>query len=386
MPTYTQTNFKDNVFDSTLDADISSALTVQDLLNRAARIVNGEIDLRSAKRRSTFTPNIFDDVYEYTCPTDLKDRAIIDLIPQTNRSLDSKLFLVSQEVFDRKKSIYKNMVAFSEDDFTRKVKADLDVDDEKLVVSNLDSLTAGGGTWATFSAGSTNVAADTANYVEGSGSIKFDLASGTTTAGIVNTDLNDLDISDYVNAGSLFVWAYINSTTNLTNFIVRIGNDSSNYYTQTITTTNEGTSFVTGWNLLRFDFASMTETGTVSDTAVDYCAIYMTKTSGKNDAGYRFDNIQLHTGQIFDILYYSKYPWQTSGGSYIENSTTSTDKVNADTEEFDLFVYKAKEMAAIELLRDINLATYFGNIYKDMKKDYINKHPSERVKEEAQYY
>lgn len=382
---YTYTNLKDQIIDPLSYPNAASSVTVLNVINRSARNVLSEIDLRSSKRRSTLTPHIFDDIYQYTCPTDLKGDALIDLMPQANRSLDSRLVLVQPETFDRKKSIYKNMVAVFDDDFTRKILADLDVDDTKLVVSNLDSLTAGGGTWETFSAGSTGVAQDTDYFVEGSGSVKFDLASGTTTGGIVNTNLDDLDISDYINNGSLFVWVYINSTTNLTNFIIRIGNDSSNYYTQTITTTNEGLSFVAGWNLLRFDFASMTETGTVVDTAVDYCALYMTKTSGKEDDGYRFDDIQLHTGQIYDVVYYSKYPWQTSAGVYIENSTTSTDKINADTDEFELFVQKGK-VEMFRELKEYDQMKLAQAEYDRLKGIYLLNNRSERIKMQIKYY
>ena len=385
MAIYTQTNLKDNIFDSTLDADISNALTTQDLMNRSARIVNSELDLRSAKRRSALSPKLFDDQYDYTCPSDLKDQAIIDIIDQTNRDEDNRFLLTTQEIFDRTKTSQKNLVAFADDDLVRKLRISADVEDSVVAGASFDSLTIDGGTWATFSAGSNNVVADTENYIEGSGSIKFDLVSGTTTGGLVNTDLDDIDLTDYLNNGSVFVWAYVASTTNLTNFIIRIGSSASDYYTQTVTTTNEGAAFVAGWNLLRFDFVSMTETGTVDDDNADYLALYMTKTSGKNDSGYRFDGLSLHTGEYHDVLYYSKYPWVSNAGAYKENSTTSTDLLNCDTEEFDLFVYKGKELAAADM-KDWNAVTYYKDVYNERKMNYQKKYKSERMKLETNYY
>ena len=48
-----------------------------------------------------------------------------------------------------------------------------------------------------------------------------------------------------------------------------------------------------GWNLIRFDFSTATETGTVVPASCDYCVIYMTKDAGKTDeTGFRFDHIQ----------------------------------------------------------------------------------------------
>jgi hypothetical protein len=385
MAVYTQTNLKDNIFDSTLDADISNALTVQDLMNRAARIVNSEVDLRSAKRKAALSPKLFDDQYDYTCPTDMKDVGVIDLVDQADRRLDSRWQLTTQEQFDRKKTIQKNLIAFADDDLVRKIRVSADINDTVIVVSSLDSLSSGGGTWTLFG-DAENVAVNTNNFVQGIGSIGFDISgAGGTTAGIQNTSLTTFDVTDYKDNGSAFVWVYINSTTNLTNFILRLGSDSSNYYSMTATTTNEGVAFVAGWNLLRFDFSGKSTTGTPDDDGCDYAAIYMTKAGAKTDDGYRFDYLTLHTGEYHDIVYYSKYGWVSNAGVYKENSTTSTDLLNCDTEEFDLFVYKGKEIAAADM-KDWNAVTYYEKKYLERKAEYQKKYKTERKRLEFNYY
>ena len=144
MPVYTYTNVKEQVLTDTTGQNAFTAL--RNVLNRSIRRVLAEVDLRSSKRRARVAQRIFDDIHDYTCPTDLKDTAVIDLIPQVNRSLDSRLVLVSQEVFDRKKSIQTNMVALAEDDLIRKLRFSKDADDTVVIVSTLDSLSAGGGT------------------------------------------------------------------------------------------------------------------------------------------------------------------------------------------------------------------------------------------------
>ena len=387
---YSYTNLKDQIVDTLSYANAGSSVTVLNVINRACRLVNSEIDLRSAKRRAALSPKVFDDQYDYTCPTDLKDEAIIDIIAQANRSADSDFRLVTPQEFDRKKTLSKNLVAFSDDDLVRKVRVSADINDTVLAVASFDSLTNDGGTWALFG-DAENVAADTDNYLEGSGSVKFDISSaGGTTAGLQNTGLTTFDITNYVNNGSVFVWAYINTVVDtgsdgLTNFILRIGNDSSNYYTQTITTTNESAAFAAGWNLLRFDFASMTQTGTVDLDACDYIALYMTKETGKVDNGYRFDNLTLHTGEYHDIFYYSKYPWQSSAGTYIPNSTTSTDLLNADTDEFELFVMKGK-VEMFRELKEYDQMKLSQQEYEMLKDKYMRRNRSQRLKYEFNYY
>jgi len=381
MPVYTYQNLYDDV-NGMVHQKIANLVTPLRTLNRAVRFVVGDIDLRSTKRRVAAAPNLFNDVYDYTCPTDMKGTALIDIAPQVSRSEDSDVRLTSEEEFDRLKTIDLMMVAFSDRDFTRKLRISMDIDDDELLISELDSLTSGGGTWEAFGDG-TNLTADLDNFVKGNGSINWDIsAAGGTTAGIKNADLESSDISDFLSAGSAFVWAYITSTTNLTNYILRLGSSETVYHSKTVTTTHEGTAFVAGWNLLRFDLQSLTDTGTPDDEDITYAALYMTKAAGKvSETDYRFDWLILKRGKIHNVLYYSKYGWQSIAGTWIENSTALTDLLNVDTEEYELIAIKAAEYAAQEL-SDWNDVKYFQNEYSNPqgtgKKDqYILKWPSE---------
>ena len=382
---YTYSDYLNQVVDSNRRSNITNVITAANFLNRAARLVVSENDLRSTKRNSPLAAHLFDDVYSYASPTDLKGDALIDLIPQVNRSTDFRLELVSEQEFDMKKTIKSNLVGIATDELVKRILFSGDVSDTIITPATLDSLTADGGTWVLFG-DATNVAADTTNFVKGGGSVSFDLVGSGTTAGISNVGLNSFDITNYINSGSVFVWVYINSTTNLTNFIIRIGNDiTANYYTQTITTTNEAAAFVNGWNLLRFDFASMTQTGTVAPTTCDSIAIYMTKSSGKSDDGYRIDDISLHTGQIHNVLYYSRYPYQTAAGAFLENSTATTDLLNAEMDEFEGFVWRGK-MELYRELRRFDLVQDARNEYILWQKNYKKLYPSERIQRNRYYY
>ena len=381
---YSYSDLLNQIVDSNRRQNITNVITAANFLNRAARIVVSECDIRSTKRNSVLASNLFDDIYSYAAPSDLKGDAIIDFDPQVNRSSSFRLELLSEQEFQMKKTIKDNVIALATDDLVKRILFSGDVDDTILVGGTLDSLTSEG-TWSAYN-DAANLAADTDNYVKGGGSLKFDLTGSATTAGIQNTTITSLDITKYVNTGSVFVWVYINSITNLTNFILDVGNDlTTNYYTQTITTNNEGVAFYNGWNLLRFDFVSMTQNGTVAPTTVDSIRIYMTKTSGKSDDGYRFDDISFHTGEIHNVLYYTKYPWQTSAGVFLENSTATTDLLNADTDEFELFVFKGKEELFKELRR-FDLAKQAKEDYTLLKAEYKKRNPSERVERNKRYW
>lgn len=385
LSAYQYSDLLNQIIDQNRRSNITNVITARNYINRAARLVATEVDLRSMKRKAVLGTDLFDDVYSYPAPSDLKSDAIIDFAPQVNRSSDFRLELVSEQEFDQKKTIKRNVIAVATDDLAKRILFSGDVDDTILKPASLDTLTTDGGTWVLFG-DAESVAADADNYVVGGGSVKFDISSaGGTTAGLQNASLTQFDITDYTNAGHVFVWVYINSTTNLTNWILRIGNDSSNYYTQTVTTDHASLAFVNGWNLLRFDFASMTQTGTVAPTTCDYIAIYMTKTAGKTDDGYRVDDVSLHTGEIHDVLYYSRYPWQTSAQAYIENSTADTDYLNAEMDEFEGFVFKGKEELFRELRR-FDLVKDAREQYENWKREYKMRNPTERVHRNRFYY
>lgn len=309
----------------------------EDFANRVVREVNNDIAIRSTRRKASLSPELFPEIYQYACPSDLRDYRIIDIPAQAKR-YDGSFGLVPSEQFAV--SPQKGDIAIDDYNGVRTLLVNSHVTTDTIVISPLESTTSGGGTW-TAVGDATNLRDDGDDYIKGAGSLAFDIGSGaTTTAGIVNTGVNTVDISDYLGGhSSVFVWVRINSTTNLTNFILRLGNDASNYYSKTVTARHDGNAFQSGWNLLRFPLTSLTETGTVTDTAIDYVSIYMTKTAGKIDeTDYKFNNIVLMRGVIHEIAYYSKYGWQNTSGTYLENSTDTSDYVVADTSEYEIFV------------------------------------------------
>ena len=255
---------------SQLNTDVASqvsgtytAANFLTIANLAVKQILQDLDLRSSKRKTALSPNLFNDEYQYSCPSTIKSDRIIDIEPQLDRGRYDYWELVSNEEFDRYKSegsfdkwgdpvnlnntswTGRNLVAFARDDLVNKLLISRPIDDDELVIDRLDSV----GNWGEFGDGD-NLTADADNYVKGSSCINWDISDAAgTTAGIYNGSLSTFDISDYYTAGSAFVWAYITSATNLTNFILRVGSDSSNYYYITITTNNEGASFYAGWNL-----------------------------------------------------------------------------------------------------------------------------------------
>ncbi len=385
---YTRANLKTRI-NAGIQGKIGMLISEEDMMNEAVRNIVARVDLKSTRRRATLTPNLFNGRHIYSAPSDLKGFSIIDIPTQAREQRsDGEWALVPSEFYERESLKKDSMVAIDDYNGQRVLKMNSVIDSDEHVFSTLDALTSGGGTWSAFG-DAESLAADTDDFIKNNGSLKFNLSSaGGTTAGIQNSGLNSFDMTDYFGGTSaFFMWAKITSTTNLTNFILRFGNDSSNYYSKTITTQSDGTAFVNGWNLLRFDVSSLTETGSVTKTAIDYATIYMTKDTAKvSESDYKFDNLTLKRGVVSYFKYYSKYGWQNSSGTYIENSSDDADLLLADTDEFNLFVLAGRILAGEEVGLTETEIQRKEKALEDAIKKYELNNPSEAKIMSYDYY
>src|SRR3990167_6719805 len=386
-PIYSQSDFYEMV-DGMVHQKFAQCNDRQVISNRAVRTVLGEVDLRSSKRSAQLSPNMYEDVYEYAAPTDLKGEKIIDLRKQVNRSSMERWTLIDDDDFDRTKGLSQHRIALRDENFSKLLLIDGVEGSDNLVLHSCESLTANG-TWAA-TADASNLTLDNDNFITGGGALNFDMAAGAATGYIENSTMDALDLTDYDEKGSIFVWVFIPDYSDaeadtVTNFILRWGNDTSNYWSRTVTTNNEGATFYDGWNLLRFDWNGATETGTVAPATIDYLRLTVTKsTSLAADTDWRVDNFVIRLGTIYDVVYFTKYGWQTSALAYQEESSATTDLLVADTDEIEIIAFKAAEYASQEL-KDYDDTKYFRDEYELAKKNYEANNPSEALKKRRAY-
>lgn len=353
----------------------------RDSVNNSATEVWAETRLKSAKRQASSSYRLFDEVYSYTCPSDLEE--IIDIAPQSpDRTYFEEWTLVTEEEFDRRKTSSDMLVAISQRDSVKKLLINKEIDDSTLSIDPLDDST----DWHTVG-GATNLSSDSDNYIKGSGSIEWDIdATAVTTAGIYRDDLDTFDLTDYITDGTAFVWVYLSEADDITNFIVKLGSSTGNYYSMTTTTAADGTAFTDGWNLLKWDFSGATETGTVDDDGCVYASIYMTKLATKvSQVGFRFDQLQVKLGVFWNVLYYSDCPWRSSTGTYKTESTTDSDILNVEAGEYPLLIEKGVQVLGYEV-KELNDADRAEKRYEAKQSTYTANNPSEAKLLTSEYY
>jgi len=356
------------------------------LINRAARQLLLDVDPQETKRTVEFVNPIFDTVYDYPIAADVKGNKIIDIYPQVQRLPRDIWSQAYNQAFDvAKQNIFslKNMFSVNFNTSLKTLRVNAPFLNAPVIVSQIDNIT-NNGTWAVGGT-ATNLTENNSNFVQGAGSLQFDVTVGTGT--LENSTLTAVDLSDYLNQSSLFVWVYVPTGSQLTSVDLRWGSDNANYYNLTVTQNQQATAFVNGWNLCQFTWSSATVTGAPVDTAIDYARVSLVMT-GVN-TGVKVNGMNSILGTILNYEYYSKYLFRNSStGAYQETVLADADLVNLDTESYNLLFNQVAYLAT-QQQQGID-ASYDASIFKDAYDTgilrYKAQYKSEVQKPQSTYY
>lgn len=288
-------------------------------------------------RLGTLAGTIHDDFYNYALPADFG--SLIDLIPQDNRNNWDSAFRRGAGQFDLEKAIKQKTVSIEGSEGSKFIRINWRSRMGK-VLNAMDSLTANG-TWAAVGSAA-NLAANSIFKISGSASIEFDLVA--TGDGIKNITMTAVDLTDEDEVADVFVWVYFPTVP--TSVSAKWGNDlTTKFWTAVAQTTQaDGTAFKIGWNLLKFPWATATETGTVAPATID--SFQITVAAGAAINNLRVDNVVFSIGRNFDIKYYTKYFFKTSAGVYESRFTSDDDFALVDNDSLPLFLFELlKDMA-----------------------------------------
>lgn len=359
------------------------------LCRDAAELVLARLDPAETVRKSVLTNPVYDRIYDYALPDDFKAPSDLKKQAQSpgyndNSSL-SRTF--SRQFNNRKQDnsfavVWENSVQFLR--FTKALNT-------PALIDKADSLTENG-TW-TVGGNASNLDLDTLNFIAGSGSLKADVSS---PGAVVNA-------------------------------ILRIGNDSSNYYSKTITA-GHFEAFKVGWNLCRFDLSTAVLTGTVDMENIDY--IRLTVTYNTNQTAYfektltnpidlsdnylsdgavfgyvnfnsitslsvlRIDNLTANLGTLYDLNYYSNYIFRSAAGTWIEQPTADTDLLNLSAVSYKIFEAELCRIITQQIQGSMGAFDFaYWNLQLEGDDDreglydqYLTQFPSERIDGQTSYY
>ena|SRR3990167_2585168 len=344
------------------------------LFKEAAVNLLTEISPAETERHSSIS--VFGTVYDYAPPTDIK--AVKDIRPQSGRSANDNPTRRYGEDFDINKT--DNDFTLEWRDASRVLRYSKNIGNT-AGIHTMESLTANG-TWDGTAA---NVAISTFNPYKGSGAIQADFDTGEY---IENDDMTKIDLSDHKNKSIIFLSIYLPDATALTSISLRFGSSTSAYFTQTASAPQFG-SFRNGWNLIPFNWNGATETGTVDADNIDY--IRVTLTLSASDTDIKIDNIFSALPKVVDLVYYSKYLFRSSAGTWLETPTADTDIVNLDVDAENLFVYECVRLAALQIQGNEDIYRSYTNLLYGTSQEtgkydrYKGRSPDESIKPQLQH-
>jgi hypothetical protein len=381
---YTISDLKTDATNHLHGTTLNKVPDVNGLIFEAGRNVLTRIDPRETKRISSLTNAIYDDVYDYALPADLKGKKVVDIRPIEGQTISDEMYQWYNSEFQQYKTSLDGAFAIKDNSGVKTIQIAKELTQGETV-HTMDSYD-GNGTW-TGTNNATTVETDTFSKMSGSGSVKFTITASGSTATLTNNSMTAVDLSDEEDVGSLFMWVYFSAVTPITSVQLKWGSDSSNYWHKTVTTNQDGSNFIVGWNLLRFDWDGANEVSSPDSTVVDYLQINIAY-DGTAITTVRLDNIVARLSSTFEIEYYSKYLFKNSSGTWIEKPTEDTDIVNLDTEAYNLILYEFLHLVSQVVQGEegkFDLG-YFTDKRKEAWDVYMADNKSEINKPSSSYY
>jgi hypothetical protein len=357
------------------------------IFNRTARQILLDIDPQETKRIQQFVNPIYNSIYDYAVPVDLKGNRVVDIRPQANRNPNEVLVQNYNQFFDLSKKNTSGLnFTINFNTGVKTIRINNSFLPPPVVVNQCDNTT-DNGTWSSGGSAS-NLSVNNVRFVSAAGSLQFDLAASGSQGYLENSTMESVDLTEQYNQGALFLWVYLPTGSDFSSITLRWGTNSSSYYSVTVTTTQVNTSFVNGWNLLAFNWLGATVVGTPDYSDISYVRVTYTY-NGTAQTAVGLDSIASILGNILEIEYYSSYLFSTSTGTWQETVTDDSNLINLATESYNLFLNKLAYFCC-QQQQGIDAAgfdaQYFAEEYeKDLIK-YKYLYKSEVQKPQSVYY
>lgn len=369
---------------------LNSITNLDGLINRAGRQLLEDIDPQETKRIVQIATPVYDSVWDYPVPVDLKGNKVIDIRPQVNRTPRDIFLQQYNQAFD----VSKQWPGWNNNDFT--INFNTSVKSMRInaaglpagvVVNNISS-TNENGTW-TVGGGADNLTVDNQNFVAGGGALSVNLLAGQTTGYIETSNMQSVNLENMLNQANEFLYSFFPSASAISQVELRWGSSSTDYYARTVTVTQANTVFQNGWNLLSYQWSGITPVGSPDPSDITYVRVTWTY-DGTLQTGVKANYLASRMGQFLEIEYYSKYLFRDSAtGAYQETVTSDNNLINLDVESFNLlFNYVA--LLAVQQQQGVDAnahdGAFFQKLYDDGVKRYKGMYKSEVQKPTQTYY
>lgn len=357
------------------------------VINRAARQILLDVDPQETKRLLELASPIYNSIYDYPAPIDLKGDKIIDIRPQLKRNPWDGYIQTYNQSFDRTKQLTR------QPEFTiqfntgfKSIRMASPQIQTGTILQTADNIN-DNGTWTTFGDAS-NLTVDNINFVTGNGSLKFDLAQGGSFGGLEIDDMSAVNLQNNINQANQFWYVSLPTANQFISVRLRWGSSPTDYYEASTSVTQQDTVFQNGWNTVQVPWLNATVVGTPDDTSITYLQAGY-EYDGNAQTGVRLDQLSSQMGRIMEIEYYSKFMFRDQiTGAFQETVTDDSNLINLDVDTYNLLTYQVALLAVQQQSGSESTfdTDYFRNLYKDCLSRYKRLYKSEIIKPQEAYY
>ena len=396
---YSIQDWQNDVASSIHGTTINKVPNIYGIANRTARAVLTDVNPKETQRIVQLS-QVFNNVFDYAIPVDVKGDDLIDIRPQAGRKPSDIFQQGYEQNFDANKNVsIKNKIYTQWNTGVKTIRIEAPTLTAPITLTDTSTIAG----W-TATSGASTPTLDPINNVAGGGALVTNLAVGQASGSLQISTLNPTDYTSYLNVATGFLWVYLPTGSAVTSITLRWGSDiTANYYTQTATTTQQGLSFQNGWNLLAFPWATASVVGSPVITTTKAVQVIFNYNSALQ-TGVKVCNLTFNLGYIFEAVYYSKYlfrdPVTNAFQEKVVDTTDINKLINLDTDSYNLFFNKSMAFIAQSLMgadASYDAIFYGGNPDDDPKKAgggeygkalraYIAKNPSESMLKSSSYY
>jgi len=339
MATYrTVGSLKDDISGLLSGLNLSNVKNLYGAIERAARTISQKAYIPEASGKQTY--QLYSGVYDYPAPSTIFGGTFVDFRPQgASRQINDYVYYKLTEVFDRTKA-YSSLgysITFEDIKGVSRMRVSQSKTRERIMLDTMSSLS-DSTNWVA-SGDASGLTTDETNYYQTPASLKLNLATAGSSGILTKTKSSVSDLTDYEGVGVAFLATYIpTSVTPITSITLRIGNDSSNYFSVAATEGFLGDWTADEWQLTSFDFAGATETGSVDITKIDYMSIVVAY-NGTAVTNLRFGSLWISLPSPHELLFQSDAIFSSSG-VISRTITNDNDEIILYPNAYNLFEYE----------------------------------------------
>lgn len=394
MSTYTTGQLIKDATRKLSGAAVSQSTDFFGAVDEARRLMLSKIRPVELVREAYIEQAVYDQVNQYAVPEDLNYDNLVEIkMLHGYRNIDTfahPLKIVYNRRFDQKRRSAKNVCAITWNNGVKYLRIFNPTGLQKcteMQIHNANSLDKNG-TW-NVGGNVVNLSMDRLKYIAGTGALRFDINSSSTTGFIENTTMNPVDMTAYIQIGAAFTWFDTELPKEILSVMITLESSPGNSYQYSVNQSHDNTNFIKNWNLLKFPLDpnnGLVINGTPDPKQITGIRFEFTTAGTQPVYGCHLDNMVLRKGVVYQALYEASYCFiDAQTNAWKQYSDKNSDLIPLEEDAYQILMM----FTAITLMNDLGKKSQTKDMQAELDiliKAYRMAHKSEQIPRQDSTY